>query len=199
LTVRSPKATGLASSLIDCFFSQSAVPFLTSPAFGSFYTRLASAIVTFPLNALFLSAFQRLSLRRIQFFSSNSARAALTVLMRSSNQSLFWQLRFIQARNLPELLDSTRNGFSSLLAADPSFAFGARERARRTGEFCLRCRPFGLFKRSRANQPNPAFPRSPGIILETSNLNLSTATVRFVLSMNCEHHTSFPVSYNELI
>jgi hypothetical protein len=102
------------------------------------------AIVTFPLNALFLSAFQRLYFRRIQFFSSNSVRAALTVLMRSSNQSLFWQLRFIQARNLPELLDSTRSGFSSLLAADSSFAFGARERARRTGEFCLRRPAFRL-------------------------------------------------------
>jgi hypothetical protein len=59
--------------------------------------------------------------------------------------------------------------------------------------------PFGWFKRSRANQPNPTFPRSPGITLETSNLNLSTVTVRFVLSMNCKHHISFLISYNELI
>jgi hypothetical protein len=59
--------------------------------------------------------------------------------------------------------------------------------------------PFGRFKRSRANQPNPTFPRSPGIILETFNLNLSTATARFVLSLNCDHHSSFFTSYNELI
>jgi len=103
------------------------------------------ALVTFPLRALFLSAFQRFSLGEFNFLFLNSARAARTVLIRSSNQSLFWQLRFIQARNLPELLDSTRNGFSSPLAADPSFAFGARERARRTGEFCLSRRPFGQF------------------------------------------------------
>jgi hypothetical protein len=67
------------------------------------------------------------------------------VLIRSSNQSPSWQLRFIQARNLPELLHSTRSGFSSPLTADSPFAFGARERARGTGEFCLRRQPFGRF------------------------------------------------------
>jgi hypothetical protein len=147
LAARSPEATGLASSLIDCFFSQSSGVVFNIAGLRKFLHAACLAIVTFPLRALFLSAFQRLSFRRIQFFSSNSARAALTVLIRSSNQSLFWQLRFIQARNLPELLDSTRNGFSSPLAADSSFAFGARERARRAGEFCLRCPPFGWFKR----------------------------------------------------
>jgi hypothetical protein len=45
------------------------------------------------------------------FLILNPARAARTVLIRSSNQSLIWQLRFIQARNLPELLDSTWIGF----------------------------------------------------------------------------------------
>jgi hypothetical protein len=55
------------------------------------------------------------------------------------------------------------------------------------------------FKRSRANQPNPTFPRSPGIILETNNLNFSTVTARFVLSMNCKHHSRLFTSYNKLI
>jgi hypothetical protein len=44
------------------------VPFLTSPAFGSFYTRPAWASVTFPLRALFLSAFQRFSLGELNFY-----------------------------------------------------------------------------------------------------------------------------------
>jgi hypothetical protein len=44
------------------------VPFLASPAFGSFYTRPAKAIVTFPLRALFLSAFQRFSFGELNFY-----------------------------------------------------------------------------------------------------------------------------------
>jgi hypothetical protein len=174
------------------------VSFLTSPAFGSFSRGLPRPRDLPVAYALFvrLSAF---FFWRIHFFNFRSCRAIRTVLIRSSNQSLFWQLRFIQTRNLPELLDSTRNGFSSFLTADSSFAFGARERTRGIGEFCLRRPPFGWFKRSRANQPNPTFPRLPGIILETFNLNFSTVTVRFVHSLNCEHHISFLISYNELI
>jgi hypothetical protein len=133
------------------------------------------------------------------FLILNSARATHTVLIRSSNRSHFRQLRFIQARNLPELLDSTRDGFSSPLAANLPFAFGTRERARETGEFCLRYRPFGQLKRSRTNQPNPTFARSPGIILEPFNLNLSTVTARFVHSKNCTHHSNFFISFNKLI
>jgi hypothetical protein len=151
------------------------VPFLTSPAFRKFFHAACLAIVTFPLRVLFLSAFRRLSFGELNFYSE-SGQNTRTVLIRSSNQSPLRQLRFIQARNLPELLDSARDGFSSPLAAGFSFAFGARERTRRTGEFCLRRPPFGWFKRSRANQPNPTFPRSPGIILETFNLNFSTVT-----------------------
>ena len=55
------------------------------------------------------------------------------------------------------------------------------------------------FQRSRANQPDPTFPRSPGIILETFSFNLSTATARLVHSMNCEHHNLNFISYNDLI
>jgi hypothetical protein len=75
------------------------------------------AIVTFPLQTLFLSAFRRFSFGELNFLFLNPARVIRTVLIRSSNQMPFWQLRFAQARNLPELLDSVRNGFSSLLAA----------------------------------------------------------------------------------
>jgi len=89
-----------------------------------------------------MSAWER-EIGELNFFFLSPARVAHTVLIRSSNQSPFWQLRFIQARNLPELLDSTRSGFSSLLAARSSFAFGARERTRGTGEFCLHRPPFG--------------------------------------------------------
>jgi hypothetical protein len=55
------------------------------------------------------------------------------------------------------------------------------------------------FQRSRANQPDPTFPRSPGIILETFSFNLSTATARLVHSMNCEHHNLNFFSDNDLI
>jgi len=55
------------------------------------------------------------------------------------------------------------------------------------------------FQRSRANQPDPTFPQSPGIILETHSFNLSTATARLVHSMNCEHHNLNFFSYNDLI
>src|SRR5581483_11197397 len=96
------------------FYHSPAVPFLTSPAFGSFHAA-CPAVVAFPLRTLFLSTFRRFSFGELDFLISNPARAIRTVLIRSSYHSLFWQLRFIQARNLPELLDSTRNGFSSPL------------------------------------------------------------------------------------
>jgi hypothetical protein len=55
------------------------------------------------------------------------------------------------------------------------------------------------FKRGRANQPDPAFPQSPGIILETNSFNLLIATARFVLSKNCVNHNSNRETDNELI
>jgi hypothetical protein len=55
------------------------------------------------------------------------------------------------------------------------------------------------FQRSRANQPDPTFPQSPGIILKTHSFNLSTATARLVHSMNYEHHNLNFFSYNDLI
>jgi hypothetical protein len=175
LAARSPDATGLASSLIDCFFSQSSGVVFNIAGPSEIFHAACLALVTFPLRALFLSAFQRFFCGEFNFFIFELCQSVRTVLIRSSNQSLFWQLRFIQARNLPELLNSTWNGFSSLLASGFSFAFGARERARDSGEFCLRHSPFGQFERSQAYQPNPTFPRLPGIILETFNLNLSTS------------------------
>jgi hypothetical protein len=39
----------------------------------------------------------------------------------------------------------------------------------------------------------------PGIIPETNSFNLLIATARFVLSMNCEHHSANRQSDNELI
>ena len=44
------------------------------------------------------------------------------------------------------------------------------------------------FMRSQINQPDLTFPQSPGIILKrTTSILLSAA--RFVLSMNCKHHS----------
>jgi hypothetical protein len=52
--------------------------------------------------------------------------------------------------------------------------------------------------RSRVNQPDPAFPQSPGIILKrTTSILLSAA--RFVLSMNCKHSSRNFISAHKLI
>lgn len=48
-----------------------------------------------------------------------------------------------------------------------------RERARGTGEFRLSAEPFDPVSEEPGNQPDPAFPQSPGIILETNSLNFS--------------------------
>jgi hypothetical protein len=54
------------------------------------------------------------------------------------------------------------------------------------------------FQRSRDNQPVPTFPRSPGIIRETRNSDL-TLGCRFVLSMNCDHSSTNLISAHHLI
>jgi hypothetical protein len=59
LAVRSPDATGLASSLIDCFCSQSSGAVCNIAGLWKFYTRLARPFVIFPFRALVLSAFRR--------------------------------------------------------------------------------------------------------------------------------------------
>jgi hypothetical protein len=53
LTVRSPKATGLASSLVDYFFSQSSDVFFEPRRLGSFSRDLPFS-VNFPLRTLFV-------------------------------------------------------------------------------------------------------------------------------------------------
>ena len=52
--------------------------------------------------------------------------------------------------------------------------------------------------RSRVNQPDPTFPRSPGIIYETRGFDF-TLDRRFVLSMNCGHHSRIFISAHDLI
>jgi hypothetical protein len=59
LTARSPGTTGLASSLIDCFFSQYSGVVCNIAGLWKFLHATCLAIVTFPLRALFLSAFRR--------------------------------------------------------------------------------------------------------------------------------------------
>jgi hypothetical protein len=53
-------------------------------------------------------------------------------------------------------------------------------------------------QRNRDNQPVPIFPRSPGIIRETRDSDV-TLDRRFVRSMNCEHHSRFFISAHDLI
>jgi hypothetical protein len=117
-------------------------------------------------------------------------------MIRSSNQSLFGNC---DSPRLETCLDYfTQPGAVSHRPSPPA-PHSHLARANVPEEpvnFASAARPFGQFKRNRANQPNPIFPRSPGIILETNNFNLSTATVRFVHSLNCEHHSSFFISYN---
>jgi hypothetical protein len=67
LAARSPDATGLASSLIDCFFSQSSGVVFNIASLRKFLHAACLAIVTFPLRALFLSAFQRFSFGELNF------------------------------------------------------------------------------------------------------------------------------------
>jgi len=67
LAARSPDATGLASSLIDCFFSQSSGVVFNIAGLRKFLHAACLAIVTFPLRALFLSAFQRFSFGELNF------------------------------------------------------------------------------------------------------------------------------------
>jgi hypothetical protein len=57
-----------ASSLIDCFFSQSSGVVFNIAGLWKFLHAACPASVTFPLRMLFLFAFQRFSLRRIQVF-----------------------------------------------------------------------------------------------------------------------------------
>jgi len=82
------------------------------------------------------------------------ARAVRTVLMHSSNYSPSGWLRFNQARNRPDLLDSARRGFLSRLAAKSLIRiWRCANIARGTGEFCLAgtCAPV---QRSQINQPD---------------------------------------------
>jgi len=56
------------------------------------------------------------------------------------------------------------------------------------------------FLRDRTNQPDPIFPRSPGIIFESQLMQTFAFTNRqLVLSMNCEHHIKNPESVKKLI
>ena len=79
-----------------------------------------------------------------------------------------------------ELLEPARNGFSSLLAAE--FLLRVTDSARTLPEelvnpastVCLAVR----LPRGQANQPDLAFPQSPGIILETPGSVLSSPTDR---------------------
>lgn len=86
------------------------------------------------------------------------------------------------------------------LLPSPSFAFdGVRappEELVNSASAAATKRP-GIW-RSQVNQPDPAFPQSPGIILKRTTSILLSA-VRFVLSMNWEQHTKIPGLAYQLI
>jgi len=69
LTARSPETTGLASSLIDCLFSQSSGVVFNIAGLWKFLHAACLAIVIFPLPTLCLFAFQRFSFWRIQLYN----------------------------------------------------------------------------------------------------------------------------------
>jgi hypothetical protein len=167
-------------------FSHSpAASFLTPPAFGSFFTRLARpswpsrcALSFCPPFGVFLLA------NSIFYFESCQSRthradSAVATKACSGNCDSF-------------RLETCLNYLTRLGAVSnrplPPFPHSHLARANVPEEpvnFASAARPFGQFKRSRANQPNPTCPRSPGIILETNNFNFSTAAARFTVSRVC--------------
>jgi hypothetical protein len=111
LTARSPEATGLASSLIDCFCSQSSGAVCNIAGLRKFLHVACPAIVTFPSRTLSLSAFRRFSFGEPNFLFLGPARAARNVLIRSSNQSLSGNCDSLRLETCLNYLDSTWNGF----------------------------------------------------------------------------------------
>jgi hypothetical protein len=81
LAARSPDATGLASSLIDCFCSQSSGAVCNIAGLWKFFHATCPAVVNFPFRALFLSAFRRFSFGEPNFLFLDPARAARHVLI----------------------------------------------------------------------------------------------------------------------
>ena len=133
--MRSPRATGLASSLSGCIFVTGQRRLfrhrrrggrLTGPAETSCPSR-NRALPLFRLSASFIG-------RR---FNETSARVTRPCWCAVTTVCPLGQLRFAQARNRLELLYSTHRGFSSRFAARSSVACGTCDRARRTGESCL--------------------------------------------------------------
>jgi hypothetical protein len=115
-----------------------------------------------------------------------SARVTRTVLMRSSNH---YPLGNCDSFRLETGLNYlTRLGTVSYrsLSLSPFFALLTRANVSEELVNIASAVPTQVsgFKRGRANQPDPAFPQSPGIILETNISNLSIVTARSVLSMN---------------
>lgn len=115
LAARSPRATGLASSLSGCIFiTGQRRPFrhrrrggrLTGPAETSCPSRIRRSFC-FRLSASFVG-------RR---FNETSARVARPCWCAVTTFCPFGQLRFAQARNPLELLHPTHRGFSSRFAA----------------------------------------------------------------------------------
>jgi len=120
------------------------------------------AVVAFPLRVLFLSAFQRFYFWQIPVFIPDPARATRTVLIRSSNQSLFGNCDSFKLETCLNYL--TRLGTVSHRPSPPiPHSHLARANApEESVNFASADQSFDWLKRSRANQPNPTFPRLPG-------------------------------------
>jgi hypothetical protein len=152
--------------------------------------------VSFPARPLFLSAFRRFSLGGL--ILHESARAVRTVLMRSNNRIPLGNCDSPGLETSPDYLTQLGAASHRSSLPSPSFAYGTRERARGTGEFCL-LRPLrNGFRGAGPTSLTRLFPSRLGLSWN-GQLNLSTFTARSVLSMNCEHHNANHESDNELI
>lgn len=158
-----------------------AVLFSTSPAMRKSLTGLAKATCPSRCKRSLYLAFRRhwladLRLRRPPESLTPCWYAVATYLP-------LRQLRFVRVRNQLELINPAVNGFSSFLAAQFLLSrFQPRATTTGgTGESCLDSQSLHSDKpRDRANQPDPIFPQSPGIIL----LIWDSSSFLNVLSMN---------------
>lgn len=117
LAVRSPRATGLASSLSGCIsFTGQRCLFRHRRLGGRFSRILPRSRVLRGANALFVPPFGVFHWAAPRF-AETSARVTRPCWCAVTTDCPLGQLRFVQARNLPGLLHSTHRGFSSRLAA----------------------------------------------------------------------------------
>jgi len=175
-----------------------AVPFSTSPAMRK-VNGSCRDLVSFADRALLLFHLSVSFIGR-RFIPETSARVTRPCWCAVTT---FCPLGHCDSPRLETCLDYfiqlTAVSYRGLLRVS-SVAYGTCDRARRTGESCLLLRNRSSVSRDRTNQPDPIFPRSPGIIFESQLMQTFVFTNRqLVLSMNCEHHSKNSESVKKLI